>query len=115
LEELSTRTIQQEDQQLIPTERGDTVRDLGVMLDEKLNFRAHIHCKINMAYKTVKLIKRNFKYLSVSSFVLFYKNLVRLQLDYCNCVWTPHRKSDIHCVPKNVHLFQITLSKVNRF
>jgi len=73
-------TIPQEDQQPTPAERADTVRDLqGVMLDEKLNFREHIHCKINTAYRMVGLIKRNFKYLSISSFVLVYKNLVRSQ------------------------------------
>jgi len=43
-----------------------------VIFDEKLTFRDHIHCKINMAYKMVGLIKRNFKYLSISSFVLVY-------------------------------------------
>jgi len=43
----------------------------------------------------VGLIKKNFKYLSISSFVLVYKNLVRSQLDYCNSVWSPYRKSDI--------------------
>jgi len=48
-------------------ERGDTVRDL---FDEKLNFKEHIHCKNNMAYKMVGVIKSNFKYLSTSSFVL---------------------------------------------
>jgi len=53
-----------------------------------------------MAYKNVGLIKRNFKYLSISSFVLVYKNLVRSQLDYCNSVWTPYRKSDIEALEK---------------
>jgi len=57
-----------------------------MMFDEKLL----IHSKINMAYKMV-----GFKYLSIPSFVLVYKNLVRSQLDYCNCVWNQYRKSDI--------------------
>jgi len=71
-----------------------------VIFDEKLTFRDHIHCKINMAYKMVGLIKRNFKYLSIYSFVLVYKNSVRSQLDYCNSVWTPYRKSDIEALEK---------------
>jgi len=63
--------------------REHVVRDLGVMFDEKLNFREHrpTHCKL--AYKMVGLIKRNFKYLSISSFVLVYKNLVKSHLDIC--------------------------------
>jgi len=48
----------------------------------------------------VGLIKRNFKYRSISSFVLAYKNLVRSQLDYCNSVWTLYRKSDIEALEK---------------
>ena len=47
----------------------------------------------------VGLIKRNFKYL-LNVFVLVYKNIVRSQLDYCNSVWTPHRKSDIDALEK---------------
>ena len=53
-----------------------------------------------MAYKKVGLIKKNFKYLSISSFVLVYKKLVRSQLDYCNSVWTPYSKSDIEALEK---------------
>ena len=70
------------------------------MFDEKLNFREHIHCKINVAYKMVGLIKKNFKYLSISSFVLVCKNVVRSHLDYCNCVWNPYRKTDIETLEK---------------
>jgi len=65
--------------------REDVARDLGV---------------INMAYKMVRLIKRNFKYLSISSFVLVYKNLVRSHLDYCNCAWNPYSKADIETLEK---------------
>jgi len=42
----------------------------------------------------------NFKYMSISSFVLVYKNLVRSHLDYCNCVWSPYRKADIETLKK---------------
>jgi len=80
--------------------REDVVRDLGVMFDEKLNFREHIHCNINMAYKMVGLIKRNIRYLSISSFVIVYKNLVKSHLEYCNCVWNPYRKTDIETLER---------------
>jgi len=55
-----------------------------------------------MAYKMFGLIKRNFKYLLISSFVLVYKktNLVRSHLDYCNCVWNPYRKADSETLEK---------------
>ena len=41
------------------------------------------------------VIKRNFKYLQLSSFILLYKNMARSHLDYCSSVWTPYRKRDI--------------------
>ena len=53
-----------------------------------------------MSYRMVGVIKRNFKYLSISSFVLVYKSLVRCHLDYCNSVWIPYRKSDIETLEK---------------
>ena len=48
--------------------------------------------KINKAYVMLGVIKRNFKYLKTSSFILLYKNMVRSHLDYCNSVWSPYRK-----------------------
>ena len=35
----------------VPIERVDTVRDLGIFIDEKLSFKEHIHDKINKAYR----------------------------------------------------------------
>ena len=48
-------------------------KDLGVVIDEKLTFRDHMHDKINKAYVMLGIIKRNFNYLTISSLVLLYK------------------------------------------
>jgi len=40
------------------------------------------------------LIKQNFKYLSVSSFILENKNAVRSHSGYCSSVLTPYRQSE---------------------
>ena len=45
-------------------------------------------------------LKRNFKYLQLSSFIFLYKNMVRSNLDYCSSVWTPYRKGDIEDLEK---------------
>jgi len=42
--------------------------------------------------QTVGLIKRNFKYVTIPTFVMLYKSMVRSHLDYCCSVWTPYRK-----------------------
>jgi len=81
--------------QLHELERVENITDLGVILDSKLSFSEHIQAKIKKAYSMIGLIKRNFSSLSVSSFVMLYKSMVRSHLDYCNSVWAPFRKSDI--------------------
>jgi len=56
--------------QNILLDRKDSFKDLGVVIDDKLTFREHMHDKINKAYAMLGIIKRNFNYLTVSSFVL---------------------------------------------
>ena len=41
----------------VPIERVDTIRDLGIHIDEKLSFKVHIHDKIKKAYRMLGLIK----------------------------------------------------------
>ena len=61
---------------MIPLARVDKVKDLGVWLDEQLSFKEHMHDKINKAYSMLGIIKRNFKYLTIRTFILLYKNMV---------------------------------------
>ena len=49
--------------------RGIKVLDLGVWLDEKLSFSEHIQSKINKANMMLGIVKRNFKHLTVPTFV----------------------------------------------
>jgi len=86
--------------QNILLDRKDSFKDLGVVIDEKLTYRDHMHDKINKAYAMLGIIKRNFNYLTVSSFVLLYKCMVRSHLDYCSSVWVPYKKGDIELLEK---------------
>jgi len=45
----------------ISLERVDQMRDLGVLIDERLAFSNHTQDKINKAYAMLGVIKRNFK------------------------------------------------------
>ena len=56
-------------------------------------FRDHIHDKVHKAYAMLGIINRNFKYISINSFILLYKSMVRSLLDYCVSVWVPYNKS----------------------
>ena len=76
-------------------------KDFGILIDEKLYFRDHIHEKINKAYSMqVVIIKRNFKHLNIQCFTLLYKSMVRSHLDYCSSVWNPYHKGDIEALEK---------------
>jgi len=46
------------------------------------------------------IIKRNFKHLTIQSFTMLYKNMVRSHLDYCYSVWSPYTKKDIEALGK---------------
>ena len=81
-------------------ERGEKIKDLGVCrFDDKLTFKEHINDKINVAYDAF-LIKRNFKYVTIPTFVMLYNSMVRSHLDLCCSVWTPYRKGDIEALEK---------------
>jgi len=81
-------------------ERYDKVKDLGVLFGEKLSFREHIQDKINKAYMMLGIIKSNFRHLTIPTFVLLYKTMVRSHLDYCCSVWAPYKKGDIESLEK---------------
>jgi len=78
-------TIRDCNNQTIPLERGIQASDLGVGLcfDEKLSFKKHIHAKVNIMM--LGLIKCNFKYLTIPTFILLYISMVRSHLDYYGC------------------------------
>jgi hypothetical protein len=77
---------------------SDAERDLGIIIDNKLNFRKHILEISKKANKMLGLIKRNFRHLDVNSFLKLYKTIVRSQLEYAQSVWQPYKKIDINCL-----------------
>jgi ribonuclease P/MRP protein subunit RPP40 len=84
----------------MPLGRVDCVKDLGIVLDGGLKFTQHMHDKINKAYSMLGIITRYFKFLSVDTFVLLYKAMVRSHLDYCSSVWAPYKKKDIDALER---------------
>ena len=89
-----------ENNQITPLEYEESYKDLGVIFDEKLTFRDHIHEKVHKAYAMLGIIKRNFKYISINNFILLYRSIVRSLLDYCVSVWVPYKKGDIEVLEK---------------
>ena len=78
----------------------DEIKDLGVIFDSKLKFAVHISDKINKAFSVLGVINRNFKYMTMDTFIMLYKSMVRSHLEYANLVWYPYRKGDIKRIEK---------------
>ena len=67
-------------------------RDLGarVWTTPAMNFSSHCHKIANKANQILGILKRNFKYISTSSFMILYKTFVLPYLEYCAPIWNPH-------------------------
>ena len=81
-------------------ENIENIKDLGVTFDNKLKFDKHTNNKINTAYQMLKIVKRNFSYLTPDSFVVLYKAMIRSHLEYAVSVWNPHHQSLIEKLEK---------------
>ena len=66
-----------------------TEKDLGVKIDEELNFDGHIASKTKKSNSILGLIKNTFSNLTGNIVVILYKSLVRRHLEYCNQIWFP--------------------------
>ena len=80
-------------------EHVDTIRDLGVILDQKLTFGPHIDNGVKKANKTLGLLIRSFQapkfgeYINLSSVRVSYFAHVRSLLEYCSVVWAGAAKT----------------------
>jgi len=81
-------------------DNSDAIFVLRVYFNAKLDFKDHMHEKINKAYMMSGLINHNFKHMTIPTFVALYKSMVRSHLDYCCPVWSPYRKGDIEALEK---------------
>jgi hypothetical protein len=70
-------------------------KDVGVIIDNNLEFEAHICEKVNKATRIFGIIRRAYRYLDEENFILLYKALVRSQLDHASSVWSPYKQKYI--------------------
>ena len=75
-------------------------KDLGVVIDNKLNFERHIDVAVNKAYSMLGTIKRTFTSLTPAIFIPLYKALVRSHLEYGHEIWNPWKKGEIEKLEK---------------
>lgn len=67
------------------------IRDLGVIIDSKLKFKAHIDAIVAKSAKMLGFLKRNAKgFLSNRTKVILFNSLVRSQLEFASIIWNPN-------------------------
>ena len=75
-------------------------KDIGVVIDSKLEFENHIHQKISKASSIMEIIRRSFTTLNTTNFTSLYKALVRSNLEYASCIWFPYKQKHIEAIEK---------------
>ena len=65
-------------------------KDIGVHVDNKLEFKEHINSAVNKANRVMGITRRTFDHLNHTSFLYIFKALVRPHLEYAAPVWSPH-------------------------
>lgn len=70
-------------------------KDLGVHIDNKLQFEDHIYIIVKKANGLLGMIRRSFIFLDEIMFKQLYVAIVRPHLEYAAPVWNPHTKKMI--------------------
>lgn len=86
-------------------------RDLGVIVDSKLNFNSHIEFITSKASSALGFIKRfGHDIRDINTLKAIYFALVQSNLEYCSIVWSPHyaiHSKKIEGVLKNFTMFAL--------
>lgn len=68
----------------------ESIRDLGVILDNKMHLDEHVEHIISKAFKMYGFVFRScLKFSQPSTFIYIYKSLIRSQLEYAVPIWNP--------------------------
>ena len=78
-------------------------KDLGIFCSNTLSPSLQCHKATSNAMRSLGLIKRTFKYLSLQSLPFLYKTYIRLHLEYCVPVWSPYLMGDMDELEKVQH------------
>ena len=94
----------------------DEIRDLGVILDSKLTFSAHISHVVRQANRSLGLLIRSFQNVSNTAkfdqktlLTTYYAN-VRSHLEYCSVIWAGAANSHSVRVDRVQHKFLLWLN-----
>ena len=75
-------------------------KDIGVVIDNQLNFEDHMNEKINKSNSIMGLIRCTFTYIDEPTFLMLCKALVWPHLEYANSVWNSYKKKTYYSIRK---------------
>lgn len=82
-------------------QRTHSVKDLGVIFDDKLTYVLHCQSVVNASYKMLGFIIRSCKeFKEVGTFKLLFTSLVRSKLEYAAIIWRPYYKTHIDTIER---------------
>ena len=85
--------------------RVSTIKDLGVIFDNKLSFAEHQSYVINKARRKLGFIKRSTRdFVQPATVVSLFKSMVVPTLTYASQIWSPHSQQDHYLLEQIVHL-----------
>lgn len=81
--------------------RDTEFKDLGVTFDKKFRFAIHIDTIVKKALRSLGFVIRTCrKFQNISTIIYLYNTLVRIQLEYASCIWSPYYKEAIMIVER---------------
>ena len=80
--------------------RSKYEKDIGVNVDNDLNFNVHINSMVNKANRVMGIARKTFSNLNCEIFIPIFKALVRPHLEYAAPVWSPHGHGSGHLKTK---------------
>ena len=78
----------------------NTIRDLGIQVDDKLKFSEHINLIVSKALSRSYLLRKCFVSRNRDNLVKGFTVYVRPLLEYCSTVWSPHLHKDIEAIER---------------
>ena len=96
-------------------ERVDSIKYLGVLLDDRLTFEDHIQYVIGKSTEKLGMLRRFREFLDRKTSILLYKILVLPHIDYCDLVYMTATEYNLHQLQliQNV-AYRIVLQADNR-
>ena len=91
----TTYTIRKPDGRQVELQSSEGERDLGVTVDNKLEFSEHIRVATAKANRVIGMLKNAFVCRDVDIWKKLYVSLVRPHVEYAVSVWKPRLRRDI--------------------